>query len=278
MKDTGSFLSKCVLLSLIVIFSHKSNYAQNAPDFTFTDVNGETHNLYHALDQGFIVLLDFFYTECGPCQASSSEIQKIFEDYEGKNVLVFSLSDRDTDAQIHEFRETLGLEYIQGGEYGGGKDIIHQYNDEFDMVGFPTISIICPDGTIDWDIFPYSTGAPEWRERIDSCGVDNWETYQPIGTTATNLRDYSVNQDDIAFYPNPTSTQSNLKIVLEEEAFVSISIFDAMGKSLGQSFEGVLSLGTQNINIQTDHLPTGYYHLKIHKNAEEIKNIRFLKI
>ncbi|MBK9193545.1 MAG: redoxin domain-containing protein [Flavobacteriales bacterium] len=37
------------------------------PDFTGTDLNGVTHNLYDYLDQGYTVVVDVSATWCGPC-------------------------------------------------------------------------------------------------------------------------------------------------------------------------------------------------------------------
>lgn len=37
------------------------------PDFTGTDLNGNTHNLYDYLDQGYTVVVDVSATWCGPC-------------------------------------------------------------------------------------------------------------------------------------------------------------------------------------------------------------------
>jgi hypothetical protein len=38
-----------------------------APNFTTTDINGNTHTLYDYLDQGYTVILDISATWCGPC-------------------------------------------------------------------------------------------------------------------------------------------------------------------------------------------------------------------
>jgi len=40
-----------------------------APDFTLTDINGNTHHLYEYLDQGKTVFIDFWATHCPYCWA-----------------------------------------------------------------------------------------------------------------------------------------------------------------------------------------------------------------
>ena len=61
-------------LFTILIFALSLTTAQaqmadgsTAPDWTLTDINGNTHNLYNMLDSGYVVYLDFSATWCPPC-------------------------------------------------------------------------------------------------------------------------------------------------------------------------------------------------------------------
>ena len=63
-----------LLLLCLVFFS--LNYAKAqlvngsiAPDWTLTDINGTTHNLYNYLDNGYTVFIDFSAVWCAPCWA-----------------------------------------------------------------------------------------------------------------------------------------------------------------------------------------------------------------
>jgi peroxiredoxin len=57
---------------LFVVMSFATAKAQLAdgsiaPDWTMTDINGQSHTLYNYLDSGYVVFLDFSATWCPPC-------------------------------------------------------------------------------------------------------------------------------------------------------------------------------------------------------------------
>jgi hypothetical protein len=57
-------------MAFICAFSIASAQLPNgstAPNFTSTDLDGNTHTLYDILDQGYVVYIKFFATWCGPC-------------------------------------------------------------------------------------------------------------------------------------------------------------------------------------------------------------------
>ena len=56
-------------------------YAQTAPNLVVADMEGKTHNLYEYLDAGKSVLLDFFITDCIPCQDGAKYMNEFWDHY-----------------------------------------------------------------------------------------------------------------------------------------------------------------------------------------------------
>ena len=75
---------KYLFFYIILLTSSHFVQAQNAPDFTFTDTEGGTHHLQERLDQGYIIVLDFFYVDCPPCVETGTELESIYHDSKEK--------------------------------------------------------------------------------------------------------------------------------------------------------------------------------------------------
>ncbi len=67
-----------------------------APAFTLRDIDGKTVNL--ADYQGKVVLLQFWATWCGPCQAEMPHLQKMYTELGPKGFVVLSISIDDARA------------------------------------------------------------------------------------------------------------------------------------------------------------------------------------
>ena len=82
-----------------------------AQDFTVTDVHGTSHNLFTYLDSNKHVILDFFFTTCGPCINSIPTISASFTAF-GCNtgdVIFLSIDADDTDAEVLQFELDWGI-------------------------------------------------------------------------------------------------------------------------------------------------------------------------
>ncbi len=65
-----------------------------APDFTLKSLQGEKIALSDL--RGKIVLLDFWATWCGPCRKELPDIEKLFQKYQDKDVVILAIDDEES--------------------------------------------------------------------------------------------------------------------------------------------------------------------------------------
>ena len=172
-----------LLLSFTIISLNAQTSLTTADDFTVTDVHGETHNLFSILDEGKHVIVDFFYTTCGPCQASVPTMNQAYTDY-GCNtgeIFFLSIDNGDTDAQVLQYENQFGgLFPSVSGIDGGGNLVVSNYG----IGAYPTVILIAPDRSIlEQDIFPISnitTALPNAGLNIAVCDTGSTTTITEI--------------------------------------------------------------------------------------------------
>ena len=136
-----------LVLALAIGFGLKAQCPlTTAVDFTATDCHGTEVHLFDILDGGQYVLVDFFFTTCGPCQQATP---KIVESYYAMgcnmhDVFYMEISDRDGDAACQNWANTYGVEYPTIGGPAGGGSICNTYQ----IGAFPTVILIAPDRQI----------------------------------------------------------------------------------------------------------------------------------
>lgn len=117
-----------------------------AVDFTATDCHGTEVHLFDILDSGQYVLIDFFFTTCGPCQQATP---KVVESYYAMgcnmhDVFYMEISPSDGDAACQNWANNYGVDYPTIGTGSIGSTICNQYR----IDAYPTLILIAPDRSI----------------------------------------------------------------------------------------------------------------------------------
>jgi len=144
------------------------NLNAQAPDFTLTDIDGTTHNLYTYLGEGKTVVLNFSTTDCGECwnfhETRNMNTANTLYGASAANEMVFLFLEIDS---------TSGLSALEGnGLYTVGNwlnetdfPIIDDAQDvaaEYDVTDVPTVIAICAADTMTTDL--YTAGYPTPQE------------------------------------------------------------------------------------------------------------------
>ncbi len=260
-------MKKLLLLVFIASLSFSGLKAQTplteAVDFSCTDVHGHTWNLFELLDSGQYVLIDFFYTTCGPCQLAAPKINESYV-YFGCNsgqVNYFAMDTGDDDAQCIAFDEAFGVEYptISGVE-GGGTAVCNAYG----ISAYPTVILIAPDRTIvEQDIWPITT-AQTIITRLESYGIEEHECPPPIGIEEPVVSLVSIS----SVYPNPASTNARIEVMSETTSIAQVDVYNSIGVAAMDTWNVYLEKGINNFEFSVADLPAGTYFIRLRRENE----------
>jgi cytochrome c biogenesis protein CcmG/thiol:disulfide interchange protein DsbE len=99
--------------------------------------------------EGKFLLVDFWATWCGPCRKAIPELNKLYQKF-GKKLVVIGLSD--------EPEETVRAMTDPPIDYFSGIDISGQTKKVLEVKGIPHVLIIDPKGIVRWEGFPLLDG------------------------------------------------------------------------------------------------------------------------
>lgn len=146
-------LLTCVLaLTGATLLAQATNYPDGSTvdDFTVTDIEGNTYSLYEITAQGKYVVLDFFFTTCGPCRQTAPYFNQLHETYGCNEHDLFCLTinnGMDSTAEVAAYEDAFGGSYHHSpavsNEGNGGA-----VSDAFGVEAFPTYCMIGPDNVM----------------------------------------------------------------------------------------------------------------------------------
>ena len=141
-----------------------------APEIAARTVSGDSLRLSEF--RGRVVLLDFFYSTCGPCRQAIPQLVELSREYAGKDLVILGIN-------VHEAADSdLLLRLLESREVPypvllptGGTDY------EYKVSGYPTVFIIGRDGRITAAHVGFSTedSKDTWRREIDRALAEGGE-------------------------------------------------------------------------------------------------------
>ncbi len=264
-------MKKLYIASLLMLSTSWSSaqIGAVAPDFTVTDISGNSHNLYTYLNAGKVVILDISATWCGPCWNfhNGHFLESLYDEF-GPNgtdevVVLFYEADGSTNsADLHGTGSSTQGDWVTGVPYPIIDEAQPSLNQNiFAPLGYPTINVICPsDKKIKADLWDSGGNLNHMRgvvqTNIDNCAL------------AAGVQEQLLLNAVIS--PNPTGSKTTINLTSPNAGEATVSIYSVSGALISEATYSVengqnaieldlsaLDSGTYFVSVKTDELASG---------------------
>jgi peroxiredoxin len=113
---------------------------QQAPSFTVPQLDGGSSDL--AALRGHVLVVNLWATWCPPCRAEMPDLQRLYETYKNRNVVVLGVDQGESATRVAAFAKSLGIHYPIL------LDQNQQYGRVYAALGLPTTVIVDPNGVV----------------------------------------------------------------------------------------------------------------------------------
>lgn len=244
-----------ILISYSFIGSSQiQNYAvgETVDNFTVTDINGVTHNLYNYTAAGKHVFINFFVVNSTPCRVTLKHYNQLHDHYgcnQGDMICLSINGGIDDNAAVTEFFSTYGglYEHTPSVSEDGGADAVRE---NFNPQGYPTYCLIGSDNKLlHKNIWP-ALSLADFQAAFPS-GFSPEVNPCTVGTNDVNSRN-----DNAVVSPNPVSEELRINFSNTELKRASLEIYNLRGDTVA-TFQN-LSF-TEKLVIPVHELSEGLY-------------------
>ena len=240
-------------------------------DFTVTDIDGVEHNLYAYTAAGKYVFLDFFFTTCGPCQATVPYFNELYDKYgcnQGDIICLEMNNGQDNNDAVATYSATFGGPFHHSpavSNEGGGNEV----DNDFNPTAYPTYCLIGPDNTlVNADIWPISS-------------VSDFENAFPAAlnpevlTCTVGTDDDYTERIDATVYPSPASDELHIMFPITNDKEVFLEVYNIKGEVVTS---GKMISSDQELVISVREFSEGVYFARIEMDKEKSEAIQFTVI
>jgi hypothetical protein len=114
----------------------------------------------------------------------------------------------------------------------------------------------------------------EYKDTYINLGVELYIDELTFDGIATSVFEKSKQTANAAVYPNPVHNRAQIKFEQEEFGYAQVAVYDVLGKKVEDLYhKSHNSVGSYDIDWDTDHLDSGVYFVKV-TAANRTKTIR----
>lgn len=258
-------MKRILLLIAVVVFKTNLLSAQipdgaTAPDFTFTDIDGNTQNLYAYLNAGKYVAIDVSATWCNPCwnyhTSGVMDSLYVLHDIPGDQTWKVFFIEGDgatTVGQLNGIGTTQG-DWVTGTPFpimNPTGTLLNDFKASYDVNSFPLLFLICPNKKIYHDFINASPRGTvsKWNYVASTCGPTGFD----------NIKD----ANPLTIYPNPATDHTVLYFSLNSATELKLTITNIIGQAVGTKNFGLLQAGDHSLRYDVSNLSAGIYFFTV---------------
>jgi thiol-disulfide isomerase/thioredoxin len=238
------WFSLVLFFSLCAATSLKSQVQiDEAIDFSVKTLESEIFDLYPKLDEGKIVVINFFSTSCGPCQTFAHDFQVAYEN----------------------FGENQGNVYFHGINYNGTNYQVAQFADIYQLF-MPLSSGLEGGGNAAFDLYENYIWEPT-AENITNALIEAG------GVLVGNSENAEAIQAHV--FPNPATDYTKLAFNIKKSTLTKWRVYNSLGIMVEQNEISAVP-GDNIIELATSNFTSGTYFVIIEAGDKLLYKTTFM--